>query len=137
MKKNLIIFITTFLLLAVFETVINQLLLNETYNSLQTIWRSSEELAAKAPLFLLIYLVHSVAFTLLTNIYQGSLDGKKGLLIGISLGLISRFWYAYTNYIVLPIPNALALQWFVYGLIELSIMGAIVGALDKKLSEKK
>ncbi|MCZ8157695.1 MAG: hypothetical protein O9264_16370 [Leptospira sp.] len=136
MKKNLITFISSFLLLSVFETIINQLLLKDTYSSLKEIWRSPEELASKAPIFLAIYLVHSLAFTFLFNQLEKDLDWKKGLSIGITLGLLSRFWYAYTNYIVLPIPNALAFQWFFYGLMELSLIGAIVGGILNKLNHE-
>jgi hypothetical protein len=136
MKKNLILLTTSFLLVAVFETVINQLLLKEAYSALASVWRPSTELQQYAPLFLGIYLAFSITIVSLFQIANTQMDWKKGLKLGILLGIFSRFWYGYTNFIVLPIPHTLAFSWFFYGLIEVSIIGAILGGIISKLDQK-
>lgn len=136
MKKNLLLTCFTFLGLALLETIINQLLLKGTYTELNALWRSSEQLGNLAPIFLLIYLVASVGFAwIFLHAYAGGgiLEGMK---IGFSIGVISRFWYAYTNFIVLPIPHKLAIQWFLFGLIEMMLIGMICAMLVDRLSKK-
>ncbi|MDX1959423.1 MAG: hypothetical protein SFU98_12670 [Leptospiraceae bacterium] len=132
MKKNLYLTISTFLLVAILETIINQLLLKDTYSSLKSIWRPDEDLKSYAPIFLGIYLVFSIGFAkLFSNSYRGN-GIIEGLVIGLCIGAIAKFWYGYTNYIVLPIPHELAFQWFFYGMIESVIIGiASAFILDK------
>ncbi len=133
MKKNLYITIGTFLLVSILETIINQLFLKSSYNALQTVWRPSEELIANAPIFFLIYGVFSVSFSYLFNKTYNKTGIIEGIKIGLAIGLMAKFWYGYTNYIVLPIPNALAFQWFFYGTIECMMIGAITAFIADKM----
>jgi hypothetical protein len=132
MKKNLYITIITFILLSILETIINQLFLKSSYNALQTVWRPNEELIANAPIFFLIYGVFAVSFTYLFNKAYNKTGIVDGISIGLAIGFMAKFWYGYTNYIVLPIPNALAFQWFFYGTIECMIIGAAAALVADK-----
>ncbi|TGL62315.1 hypothetical protein EHQ58_03710 [Leptospira ognonensis] len=136
MKKNLLLTGLTFLGLAFLETIINQFLLKGIYTELNGLWRTSEELGNLAPIFMLIYLVVSLGFaSIFLRAYAGGgiLEGVK---IGFMIGVISRFWYAYTNFIVLPIPHTLAIQWFLFGLIEMMLLGMVCAMLVDKLAKK-
>ncbi|EOQ89520.1 hypothetical protein LEP1GSC202_0701 [Leptospira yanagawae serovar Saopaulo str. Sao Paulo = ATCC 700523] len=138
MKKNLIFTIITFLIIAVLETIVNQLLLKETYTSLSQVWRTPNELGTYAPIFLGIYLVFSIAYVFLfTRAYKGE-GVLSGIWIGLAIGGIAKFWYGYTNLIVLPIPHELGFLWFLYGTLETMILGGISALyLDGQSSEKK
>ncbi|WCL49910.1 hypothetical protein [Leptospira sp. GIMC2001] len=127
MKKNLQIFLISFLLVGLSETIINQVFLKPSYDSLASLWRSKDELGAYAPIFLGIYLVFASSFSYIFYLFRDNMDSIKGLKLGLALGFLSRFWYAYTNFIVLPISFGLALGWFVFGLIELGVIGLACG----------
>lgn len=125
MKKNLILFTITYLGIAICETLINQVFLSGTYNSLTGLWRPTSELGNYAPIFFLIYLVFAICFNLLfQKSYQngGLLEGAK---LGFIIGGLVKFWYGYTNFIVLPIPQSLGFLWFFYGTLETIILGVL------------
>lgn len=123
-------------MVGILETIINQVILNSSYQSLTGLWRTKEELGNFAPIFLGIYLVFSGSITYLFHHTQDQMNWMKGLKLGIALGLISRFWYAYTNFIVLPIPSSLAFGWFILGTLELAIIGSMLGFYYSKKSLK-
>lgn len=138
MKKNLILTIITFLTIAVLETIINQLLLKDMYGSLSQVWRAPNELGAYAPIFLGIYFVFSIAYVFLfMRAYKGE-GVLGGIWIGLAIGGIAKFWYGYTNLIVLPIPHTLGFLWFLYGTLETMILGGISALyLDVQSSKEK
>ncbi len=132
MKKNLYITIGTFLLVSILETIINQVFLKSSYNALQTVWRPSEELIANAPIFFLIYGIFALSFAYIFSKAYHKTGIVEGISIGLAIGLMAKFWYGYTNYIVLPIPNTLAFQWFFYGTIECMIIGGTAALIANK-----
>jgi hypothetical protein len=134
MKKNLYTFLISLVLVAVSETIINQIFLKDSYGKLTELWRTPEELTNYAPIFLGIYIVFSLSFTYIFHLSKENMNWKKGLQLGLALGIFSRFWYAYTNLIVLPIPAELAFGWFSFGLIEVGIIGCICGYFFPKKS---
>ncbi|GBF50352.1 hypothetical protein LPTSP4_18770 [Leptospira ryugenii] len=128
MKTNLLFGILTFLAVAILETIINQILLSPIYGSLSALWRQTEELKANASIFFGIYGVFSFSYVwLFLKSYQGK-GWLEGAMIGLALGGIAKFWYGYTNYIVLPIPHSLGFLWFVYGTVELLLIGIFSAA---------
>lgn len=133
MKKTLILIVVVAVVTAALETLINQVLLNNTYKSLTGLWRPAADLAAMAPIFLPIYLVFAVAFAVLFNrAYKGG-GLSEGALIGLVVGLVAKFWYGYTNFIVLPIPHALGFLWFFYGTLECIVIGAVSALVADKM----
>ena len=48
-----------------------------------------------------------------------------GAVVGAWFGVLARFFYGYTNYIVLPIPHLLAFLWFALGAIECVVLGIV------------
>ncbi len=133
MRKTIVLGAVALVLTAAIETLINQVLLKQVYLSISTVWRPSPDLAALGPIFLLIYLVFAGAFAFL---FQRAYKGGglfEGALIGLVVGLVAKFWYGYTNFIVLPIPHALGFLWFFYGTLECIVIGALSAAITDKL----
>jgi len=132
MKKNIYLTLTAFVLVGAIETVINQVLLKETYGKLAGLWRPAADLGAMAPIFLPIYVAFAVGFTIVfAKAYKGN-GLLEGALIGAGIGLVAKLWYGYTNFIVLPIPHALAFQWFFYGIVETVVIGVIMSKVADK-----
>lgn len=131
MKRNLITFAALFAVMAALETLINQAALKGLYGTLSDLWRAPEELGAKAWIFLPIYASTAAAFVVLYK--RLNVQGwQDALLAGVAIGFLARFFYGYTNYIVLPIPHTLAFLWFFLGAIECAIMGVLAERLLRR-----
>ena len=64
---------------------------------------------------------------------KGIMEGVRfGIYIGLFWGLVS----AYGNYVVIPIPYSLALQWFISTLIVSIILGIAAALVYKPASAK-
>ncbi|MFQ6114217.1 MAG: hypothetical protein ACE5NG_09020 [bacterium] len=51
------------------------------------------------------------------------------------IGLLMSIPMAFNSFATLPIPISLAIQWFVYGLIEFIILGIVAAAIYKPKAE--
>ena len=71
--------------------------------------------------FVLIYALLIDKKSLMTGI-------KYGVIFGLAKGLTMGFG----SYCYMPIPLMLAVSWFLAGLVEVAIAGAIVGAIIKR-----
>jgi hypothetical protein len=86
----------------------------------------------KIGLFYVIYLFVAFFFTL---IFSKGYEGKgimEGLRYGFYVGMMMAVPMAYGMYGSMPIPYSLALQWFLYGLIEYLLCGMAVALVYGK-----
>ena len=60
--------------------------------------------------------------------YQGKGIGE-GVRFGFYMGMIMATPMAYATYATMPITYSLALQWFLYGIIEYLIYGMILATV--------
>ncbi|MCW9064695.1 MAG: hypothetical protein OQJ78_00230, partial [Ignavibacteriaceae bacterium] len=59
---------------------------------------------------------------------KGIMEGVK---FGIYVGLFYSFVWAYQSYWMYPMPYSLALQWFIFGLIQCIILGILAAMIYK------
>lgn len=131
MKRNLITFAALFAAMAALETLINQAALKGLYGTLNELWRAPEQLGAKAWIFLPIYATTAAAFVVIYT--KLNVQGwRDALWTGVAIGFLARFFYGYTNYIVLPIPHTLAFLWFLLGAIECALLGVLAERLLRR-----
>ena len=45
------------------------------------------------------------------------------------IGLFTSIPFAYGTYVMIPIPYSLALQWFIFGLLETIVLGIVVALI--------
>jgi hypothetical protein len=117
-------FIAVFLVLAVLEFIVNVVLLKSAYMETAHLWRPEGEM--KIWLFYVVYLFIAYFFAL---IFSKGYEGKgvmEGIRYGFYVGMMMAVPMAYGTYGAMPIPYSLALQWFVYGLIEYIVAGAVI-----------
>ncbi len=110
---------------AVAEMIIHGVLLAETYKQTISIWRPESEMQKIAPLMWLGYAIFAPFFVW---IYAHGMEKGKdvagqgarfGLMLGIGLSAMSSLvWY-----VVLPIPQNLAIAWFLAGVVVYTIAG--------------
>jgi hypothetical protein len=129
-KKFWVGFIVVFLVMAVWEFVVNMFLLQGDYQATSQLWRPMEEM--KFGLFYAVYLIVSFFFTL---IFSKGYEGKgvqEGWRYGFYVGMIMATSMAYGTYGSMPIPYSLALKWFVFGLLQYIVLGTILAAIFGK-----
>ena len=83
-----------------------------------------------------IYFVTSAIISFFFSlIFSKGYEGKgiaEGIRYGLYVGLLMATPMAYNSYASYPLPYSLALKWFLYGVIQYLILGAIVAAVFGK-----
>jgi hypothetical protein len=129
-KKLWLGVLVVFVVIAVCEAIVNMLLLSSAYAATANLWRPTAEM--KIWLFYVIYLVVAFFFTL---IFSKGYEGKgvmEGLRYGFYVGILMSVPMALGSYASMPIPSCLAVQWFIYGLIEYVLCGLVVALVFGK-----
>ena len=75
------------------------------------------------------FVTAAIASFFFTLIFSKGYEGKgigEGVRYGLYVGVLMSIPMAYDTYAEMPIPYALALQWFIYGVIQFVIMGVVV-----------
>jgi hypothetical protein len=130
MKKVWIGFIVVFVLMVILGYIIDTLILGSTYESLTNIWRP--DMQSKMWIFYLVMLFQAFFFSF---IFSKGYEGK-GIAEGVRYGLYIGIWLsvgmAYGSYAMIPIPYSLALQWFIYGVIQYIIYGIALALIFRK-----
>jgi hypothetical protein len=130
MKKILIGFVITFVLLEVLDILIHGVILMNAYQATQNVWRP--DMMQKMWILHIVKLV--VAF-LITFIFSKGYEGKgimEGLRYGLYIGVLMSIGMAYGTYAMVAIPYSLALQWFIYGVVEYTIVGVALALVFGK-----
>jgi len=127
-KKVLIGTVAVFVGLEIVDYLVNEVILASSYQTLTNLWRPDMKLG----IFPIINVIIAFFFCF---IFSKGYEGKglmEGVRYGFYVGMMMSVPYAYGSYAVYPIPYALALQWFIYALIEYILMGCIVALVFGK-----
>lgn len=135
MKRLVIGSIAMIVLLTGMEMLVNTVILADAYKAV-TVWRPNADMMSKMWIFNVIWVIVGIVFTyIFSHGYE-----NKGILEGVRYGalmsLIVSLPTAYAQYVIYPIPYHLAMKWFLFGLVEYSIMGAVLSLIFSKFSEK-
>jgi MFS family permease len=128
MQRWVVASIVVTLVVAILEMIIHGVALQPLYQQTAAVWRPQAEAQTLMPLMWLGYAIFAPFFVW---IYAQGLDPKKdaigqgvrfGLMLGIGLSAMSSFiWY-----VVLPIPQTLAVAWFLAGVVVYIAAGMAV-----------
>jgi hypothetical protein len=123
-KKLWIGFIAVFVAGFILDYIIHQVLLSGLYEETAHLWRPEEEM--KMGLMIVTGIFFAFFFTL---IFSKGYEGKgilEGIRYGFYVAMMVVLPMAYGTYSYMDIPYSLALQWFIYGTIELIILGIVL-----------
>lgn len=133
MKKVWLGFVVVFILMVICSYIVNSLILASTYQSLQNLWRP--DMMSKMWIFYLVMLFQAFFFSF---IFSKGYEGK-GIAEGVRYGLYIGIWMsvgmAYATYAMIAIPYSMALQWFIYGVIEYVIYGIALALVFGKKTQ--
>ena len=130
MKRFILAFIAAYIFIFLWGWLLNGVLLKDIYAQTPNLWRSQSEMMS---LFHWIIIGQALIVFAFIMIYaSGFADG--GVIAGIQLGVlveIAAIGMRMGFYAVQPIPGKLILYGSVSGIIEMIIVGAIIGAIYK------
>ena len=133
MRRFIIAFIAAYIFLFVWGWLLNGILLKDVYAETPNLWRSQTEMAS---LFHWIIIGQALVVFSFVMIYASGFAGG-GIIAGIRLGLlleIAAIGMRLGFYAVQPIPGKLIVYGSFGGIIEMVIVGAMVGAIYKPTS---
>ena len=129
-KKYIIASIAVYIVLMILDFIIHGVILADTYMTMEGVWRTDMES------FMWIMWVTSLVFSFgFVFIFTKGFEGKgmaEGIRYGLIMGIFVMFIGMFNQYATYPISLSLAIQWFIYGLIELMIAGAVTALIYKK-----
>lgn len=123
-KKVWLGFVASFITIEILESIVNMVILSSAYQSTMSIWRP--DMMSKMWIFHLVMLIGSFFFAF---IFSKGFE-NKGIIEGVRYGIYIGIWLsvgkAYGTYAMIAIPYSLALQWFIYGVLEYVIAGVVL-----------
>jgi len=136
MKRFLLAFIAAYIFIFVWGWLLNGVLLKDVYAETPNLWRPQSEMMS---LFHWIILGQALVVFSFVMIYASGFAGG-GVIAGIRLGLlleIAAIGMRLGFYAVQPIPGKLIFYGSISGIIEMVIVGAMVGAIYKPASVRE
>ena len=130
MKKILIGTAVVFVAVSVLDYLIHGVMLQSAYEATKDVWRPDME--SKMWIFSVVSLVGSFFFSF---IYSKGYEGKgiaEGARYGLYVGIWMSIGMAYGTYAMIAIPYSMAIQWFLYGIIEYVIGGVLLAMVFGK-----
>lgn len=103
-------------------------------------WQAKEVAAITRPeyKFLVFYICYFFIAFGLTYVYKKGHEGlgiSEGIRFGFFISLISFLPQTYFTYAIFPIHYALALKWYLAGMVELMLIGIVLNKLFSKKAE--
>ena len=130
MKRFVMAFVAAYIFIFVWGWLLNGVLLRDVYAETPNLWRSQSEMMG---LFHWIIIGQALVVFAFVMIYASGFAGG-GVMAGIKLGIlleIAAIGMRLGFYAVQPFPGKLVLYGSIGGLVEMIIVGAIVGAMYK------
>jgi uncharacterized membrane protein len=121
MKKILIGALVVFVILEVMDIIVHGVVLGSAYATMQNVWRP--DMMQK---MWILHIVKIVVAFMFAFIFSKGYEGKglmEGARYGFYIGLMLSMGYAFGSYASFRIPYQIALQWFIYAVLEYIIAG--------------
>jgi hypothetical protein len=130
MKRILLSVVAVFIAWSVMDFIIHGVILKSSYAATASLWRPMAEM--KMGVMYVSVLIASVAFVLIFSQFFSKKGVGMGLKYGLCFGIATGVSMGYGSYSVMPIPYHMAFTWFLGSVIEMAIVGMIVGAIIKE-----
>ena len=124
-------FVAVFVVAQIIGFLVHGLWLQGTYEALAAAFRPQTEISSMMWVMFLSSAVYLFLFCLIfTKGYEGKGIGE-GIRYGLLIGLFFSIPMAVDQFIVYPITAELAAIWFITGVINFTILGAVFAAIYK------
>lgn len=126
-KRYVIAGIAVFATFQVCDMVIHGRLLMKDYEALASMWRPD-----MMSLMWIMWITCAVLSFLFAYVFVKGYEARgmlEGVRYGLIVGLMMNGVGAFNQYVLFPVPFVLAVKWFVFGMIEFILAGAVVAAI--------
>jgi hypothetical protein len=126
-KRYVIASLAIFVVFQITGFIIHSVILMPTYAALASLWRPD-----MMSYMWIMYPTGLVKSFMLVYIFTKGHEGKgimEGLRFGLVIGLFMQVPVIWGQFMVYPVPFSLAIQWFIYGLVEFLIAGVVAAAI--------
>ncbi len=132
-KRLLLAILAGFVFIFATDFVVHAIWLGPDYKATAALWRPEAEMQGRFALMLLAQLLCSIAF-----IYIWAKTGwrrrtiRDGCVYGFWMGLFQQIT-TIVLYVVAPMPMELAAKWFLSGILQAILLGALAALIYKPL----
>jgi len=132
--RLLLAILAGFVLIFATDFLIHAVWLDAAYKASAALWRPEADMQRRFVLMLAAQLICAVAFT-----YIWAKTGWRrrtvadGCFYGFWMGLFQQTWVM-VLYVVMPLPKELAVQWFLAGVVQAILLGALAASIYKPQS---
>jgi hypothetical protein len=135
-KKFLITFIAVFILFEILNYLVHGVILGSTYmdETMNSAFRSQETIESNMWVMWVTDLIWTFFFVFFFVKGYENKGIMEGIRYGIYIGIFFFLVVSYGNYVIYPVSYSLTFQWFLYGLIESVILGAVASLIYKPKS---
>lgn len=137
-KKLIIAVLAVFVLLEVTGYLIHSVLLSSTYmeETISKAFRPMAEMDAMMWRMMVADFVFSFFFVFIFIKGYQNKGIMEGVRYGVYIALFMNFSASVAQNVVYPIPFSLALQWFIYGSIQMLLIGVVTAFIYKPAETK-
>lgn len=133
-KRWVLASIAVFVVAMALEYIFNAYCLKAAYAEVAHLWRPLPEMLKLMPLYWVAAFVVSFIFV---YIYAKGYEAKgsgilEGLRFGFWVGLFVNLGMVTITYATMPITQRLAVDWFLTGMTEYLVVGAVAGLIYRK-----
>ena len=132
-KRSVLAMLAIFVVWPGWEFLLHRVILGATYQETAELWRPMEEM--KMNLMHVVRAISTIGFVL---IYVRLVDRKSmasALCYGLLIGIIFGISMGYGTYSYMPIPQKLALSWFLGELARMLVGGLLLGLIVRYPTE--
>lgn len=126
-KRYITSVLAVFITFEVLNFIIHSVILSNTYMELESVWR-----ADMMEYMWLMYIADLIFVAFATLIYAQwmKIPGlKSGLMFGLFIGVMIGTSGAINQFVIYPITNWLMWMWIVFGLVQYTICGIVLGLI--------
>jgi len=126
-KRYVIAGIAVFATFQICDMVIHGRLLMKDYEALASMWRPD-----MMSLMWIMWITCAVLSFLFAYVFVKGYEARgmlEGVRYGLIVGLMMNGVGAFNQYVLFPVPFVLAVKWFVFGMLEFILPGAVVAAI--------
>lgn len=131
-KKFIMAVLIVFIIIQITNFIYHNLMMGATYEAMQGVWRP--DMMDKMWLMYIVSIVFSSLFVyiFLKGFAQNGIKG--GMQYGVVMSFLQPLIASVSQYVFYPIALSLAVQWFVFGLIQFVLCGIFVSIFYKSQS---
>jgi hypothetical protein len=130
MKRLLLAIVAAFALIWGTDVLIHGFWLNPDYEATKQLWRPEAEMYTHFHWMLFAQLLCAATFVIIWAKGFAGRDIATGITFGLLMGLFQGIW-AIINYVVMPLPGALATKWLLAGVVQCVLLGIVTALIYK------